>query len=87
MSSPLPMHQSPRCGAKTRSGAPCQQPGMANGRCKLHGGKSTGAPKGKANGNYRHGYYTAEAIAERRELRTLIQECRESVKTVRERTD
>ncbi len=60
---------------------------MANGRCKLHGGKSTGAPKGKANGNYRHGYYTTEAIAERRELRALIQECRESVKTVRERTE
>ncbi|MFB2683338.1 HGGxSTG domain-containing protein [Shewanella mangrovisoli] len=34
----------PRCGAKTRSGHPCQRYGnKANGRCKLHGGRSTGA--------------------------------------------
>lgn len=34
----------PRCGAKTRSGNPCQRYGTkANGRCKLHGGRSTGA--------------------------------------------
>ena len=34
----------PRCGAKTRSGKPCQRFGnKINGRCKLHGGRSTGA--------------------------------------------
>ena len=32
----------PRCGARTRAGHPCRQPAMANGRCRLHGGKSTG---------------------------------------------
>lgn len=33
-----------RCEAHARStGQPCQAPAMANGRCKLHGGKSTGA--------------------------------------------
>lgn len=28
------------CGAKcrTKGGAPCMQPGMKNGRCKMHGG-------------------------------------------------
>jgi len=28
------------CGAKcrTKGGAPCEQPGMKNGRCKMHGG-------------------------------------------------
>ena len=31
-----------RCGARTRAGRPCRQPAMANGRCRLHGGKSTG---------------------------------------------
>lgn len=31
-----------RCGAKTRRGTVCQCPGMANGRCRLHGGLSTG---------------------------------------------
>lgn len=38
------------CGAKTRAGTPCQQIAgwgtdhVGNGRCKLHGGKSTGRP-------------------------------------------
>ncbi|MEK6705321.1 MAG: HGGxSTG domain-containing protein [Bdellovibrionota bacterium] len=32
----------PRCKAKTRAGGICQSPGMKNGRCRLHGGKSTG---------------------------------------------
>ena len=31
-----------------------------------------GAPKGKANGNYRHGRFTNEAIARRRGLTALI---------------
>lgn len=28
------------CGAKcrTKNGAPCEQPGMKNGRCRMHGG-------------------------------------------------
>jgi hypothetical protein len=57
----------PRCGAKTRAGSRCQQPAMPNGRCRLHGGKSPGAPRGKRNGNFRHGLRTIEAITERRE--------------------
>jgi hypothetical protein len=39
------------CGAKTRKGAPCQAQGRGKGgRCKLHGGMSTGpkTPEGKA---------------------------------------
>ncbi|MGZ8189709.1 MAG: HGGxSTG domain-containing protein [Methylococcaceae bacterium] len=52
-------HQSPRCGAKAKTtGKPCQSPAMANGRCRMHGGKSTGATTGKANGNYKHGLKT-----------------------------
>lgn len=31
-----------RCGAKTRSGEPCKNWAMPNGRCRMHGGKSTG---------------------------------------------
>ena len=30
------------CGAKSRAGPPCQAPAMANGRCRIHGGTSTG---------------------------------------------
>ena len=41
---------------------------MPNGRCRMHGGGSPGAPKGEANGNYRHGCFTNEAIELRREL-------------------
>ena len=33
-----------RCGAKTRRGISCQRPAnKKNGRCRLHGGASTGA--------------------------------------------
>lgn len=53
--SPIPS----RCGAKTRSGKPCQSPGMANGRCRMHGGPSTGAPRGNRNA-WKHGAYSAE---------------------------
>jgi hypothetical protein len=68
--SKLPMHRSRRCGAKTRSGHPCQSPAMTNGRCRLHGGLSPGPPKGNKNA-LKHGRYTAEAIAQRREARSL----------------
>src|SRR6267378_4224157 len=33
-------------------------------RCRMHGGApGSGGPKGPRNGNYKHGRYTAEAIA------------------------
>jgi hypothetical protein len=32
----------PRCGARTRAGCACRAPAMANGRCRMHGGKCTG---------------------------------------------
>ena len=40
------------CGAKTRAGAPCRNIPMKNGRCRMHGGGSTG-PK-TAAGIARH---------------------------------
>jgi hypothetical protein len=40
---PKPKREYSRCGAKTRRGSPCQARSMPNGRCKLHGGMSTGA--------------------------------------------
>ncbi|WP_077621552.1 phage terminase small subunit [Sediminibacillus massiliensis] len=39
------------CGAKTRSGQPCKNRAMPNGRCRMHGGKSTGAPPAKMKKN------------------------------------
>jgi hypothetical protein len=39
----------------------------------MHGGAhGSGAPKGERNGNYRHGFYTTEATAERRAVRTFL---------------
>jgi hypothetical protein len=67
-----PMHQArqalvnhPKCGAKCRSGEPCKNAAMKNGRCRMHGGKSTGAP-------IKHGQRTKAAVAQRREDRGLI---------------
>ena len=59
-----PMNRAPRCGARTRRGTACECPGMANGRCRLHGGKSTGAPKGNRNA-WKHGLRSAQYDAMR----------------------
>jgi uncharacterized protein YjcR len=64
---------SPRCGAKTRKGTPCKSPAMVNGRCRMHGGNSTGPPKGNQNA-FKHGFHTKGAIAERKRIRQLIKD-------------
>jgi hypothetical protein len=43
----LPRAARPQCGAKTRAGLPCKRIALRNGRCRNHGGLSTG-PKTKA---------------------------------------
>jgi hypothetical protein len=63
-----------RCGAKTRAGSPCQCPAIhGRMRCRLHGGLSSGAPRGPKNGNFKNGDWTADAIEERKWLRSLVQ--------------
>jgi len=62
LASVMPIKGQALCGAKTRKGVPCVDIAMANGRCKRHGGKSTG-PKvplvgGKSN-FAKHGLYSA----------------------------
>ena len=54
------------CGARNRRGSPCKCPAMPNGRCRLHGGLSTGprSPEGlKASQTSRlaHGRYSRRA--------------------------
>ena len=49
----------------------CQSPAMKNGRCRMHGGKSPGAPKGNRNA-LKHGRYTAEAVLRRHELSRAV---------------
>src|SRR5690625_3921632 len=65
------------CGAKTRSGRPCRNRAMANGRCRLHGGKSTGPPpeKMKKNSNARtHGLFAKYLPEETLEIMDSINE-------------
>ncbi len=76
-----PMHLSPRCGARTRSGKSCLSPGMRNGRCRMHGGKATGAPKGNKNA-FKHGLYSKEAIDERQKISALLKQMRQLVEQV-----
>ena len=63
---PGDLSTAPRCGAKTRRGTPCQAPAMANGRCRMHGGLSTGpkTPEGlerSRKARWKHGRYSAKA--------------------------
>lgn len=78
----MPINASVRlCGAKARQNnhQPCRQPGMlTNGRCRLHGGKSSGAKtrKGKikaAQANLKSGLYTNQALWERKKMRMMMQ--------------
>jgi hypothetical protein len=64
----------PRCGAHTRCGGSCRQPAMPNGRCRMHGGLSTGprTPDGLArsrHARWKHGARSAQ-------VRTLLREAR-----------
>ena len=74
------MRHSPRCGAKTRNGAPCKAPAVAGkGRCRMHGGAAgSGAPEGNQNA-LKHGLHTAEAKEMRRLVRELGRTTREII--------
>ena len=72
----LDMQCSPRCGARTRRDTPCQSPAMPNGRCRMHGGLSPGAPKGNKHA-WKHGFYSGEGIAARRAIRALLYSAKE----------
>lgn len=73
-----------RCGAKTRAGHLCGRYAMKNGRCRMHGGLSTG-PRTQAGlerirqANWKHGRFSAEAKAERRLLRQLCRQVKELI--------
>ena len=62
-----PMLAGPRCRAKTRSGKSCGSPIVTGKkRCRMHGGApGSGAPRGNKNA-LKRGFYTREALAERR---------------------
>ena len=76
----------PRCGARRKSdGQPCRQPGMANGRCRMHGGLSTGprTPEGlerSRRARWQHGHFSAEARAARKQARALVRALHQMLK-------
>jgi hypothetical protein len=72
-----PMLASQRCGAKTRIGGPCRAPAVrGKRRCRMHGGApGSGAPGGNQNAR-RHGLFTGEAIAERKQIEAVLGEAR-----------
>jgi hypothetical protein len=77
MNSMLPMHLSPRCSARSkRTGEGCRAPAVTGWIvCWFHGAGG-GGPKGRRNGNYKHGRFTAENVQMRRTITTLLQASR-----------
>jgi hypothetical protein len=76
-----------RCGARTRRGTVCQQPAMANHRCRFHGGKSTGprTPEGlerSRKARWIHGRYSAGVLAERARARAAMREFAKLLRTL-----
>lgn len=68
---PEPLAQAPRCLARTRSGTACQSPAVkGNRRCRMHGGKGSGAPKGNRNA-WKHGGRAGETSALMAHIRGL----------------
>ena len=71
------MLASPRCGARTRCGSACRSPAVrGKKRCRMHGGANgSGAPRANQNAR-KHGLFTSDAIAERRQIQALLGEAR-----------
>jgi hypothetical protein len=68
-------------GGSTGTKMPCQSPAMSNGRCRIHGGASPGAPKSNRN-TFKHRRYTKEAIASRREIAALLRSKKSLVRSI-----
>ena len=88
----------PRCGAHTRVGNPCRSPAMPNGRCRMHGGRSTGPRTLEGLNRLRaattkHGAYATFADRRskdpndpffRHSLRTVLKGTRETLALIRQ---
>lgn len=70
-------HTAPRCLVMTRKGTACQSPAIKGGkRCRMHGGKGSGAPKGNRNA-WKHGARsgsTRETLAQIRALGRALED-------------
>ncbi len=73
--------KSPKCTAQLKSGAACPNFARKNGRCRRHGGLSTGprSVEGKAavaRAQWKHGHYSLEKQKVYRNARYFMRECR-----------
>jgi hypothetical protein len=80
--------RAPHCGARTRRGTLCKTRAMVNGRCRLHGGLSTGPRTAAGIERIRlaltkHGRYSQAARAERQQLQALLRDARETLRQLR----
>ena len=77
-----------RCGAKTRRGTACQRPASKkNGRCRLHGGQSTGpkSAEGRAKiaaANTTTGQHTKAMILRRKEEAKIAKGLRDRLRVI-----
>lgn len=74
---------------KKRTREPCHQPAMKNGKCRFHGGKSTGprTPEGLTRSqmaNYKHGLYTQKQREEDKALNAFFKANRDMWKAIHE---
>lgn len=81
---PMAPRSDNHCGARTRQGTACGNLPMANGRCRFHGGLSTGpkTPEGMARmkaANTKHGARGQEARRFRAMIRSLTADARQLV--------
>ena len=72
------------CGARTRGGSPCRNMSMKNGRCRMHGGASTGPKTADGLARWRasvtiHGGRSREMIEFRRRIRELRADARRTI--------
>lgn len=70
------MLDSPRCGARTRSGAACRAPAVAGkARCRKHGGAAGSGGQAGNRHALKDGYYSGEEKAQRRRIMDIVREC------------
>jgi hypothetical protein len=77
----------PRCGARNRKGTPCRCPAMRNGRCRLHGGWSTGPKTAEGierirRARTKHGLRSQKWIQKRRTFRETMRRMDELIRAL-----
>tara|TARA_R110002095_G_scaffold169350_2_gene147036 strand:+ start:2233 stop:2526 length:294 start_codon:yes stop_codon:yes gene_type:complete len=76
----LAARSSLRCGAKTRQGSSCRSPAMKNGRCRMHGGRSRGAPLGESHGLFKHGLCTRKSLRFYEGIKKVLKDTRTAIR-------